>query len=404
MQTIILAAGMGTRLRPLTYTKPKVMLPLANKPILEHLVLELKKAGFEEIVFVVGYKNEKIRKYFKDGKRWGVRISYVTQKSQMGTADALKSAIHILEDEFLVINGDNIIESKDIEKLAKKSWAVGIKEVKNPYDFGVIEIEKNKIKKIVEKPEKPISNLINAGIYKFTKDIIEFLKKTPISKRGEYELTDTLQLAIDSGVEVKAVKISTWIDVSYPWDLLKANEFVLSKIEESVIKGKIENGAYVKGTIVLGENSIIKAGSYLVGPIVIGKNCKIGPNCFIRPYTSIGDDCHIGACVEIKNSIIMSNTNVPHLNYVGDSIIGEYCNLGAGTKIANLRLDEREVCAVVKGKKVPTGRRKFGAVIGDFVKIGINVSINVGTIIGNNVRVAPSAVVDGYIESNSKVF
>ncbi len=405
MKAVVLAAGEGTRMRPLTYTKPKVMLPIANKPILEHLIGELAKAGIKDIVLVVGYRDEIVRNYFNDGSEFDVNIEYVSQRKQLGTADALRSAIHLLEDDFIMLNGDNIVSSDDIKKIATSDeMAIGVVSVENPQDFGVVEIENDKVKRIIEKPEKPPSNLINAGVYRFTSDIIEFLEKTPLSKRGEYEITDTIQLAINSGIEFKPVEMDTWIDVGYPWDLLKANEFMLKNLKESIIEGKVEEGAYIKGNVVIGERTVVRSGSYIIGPVVIGKNCVIGPNCFIRPYTSIGDNCHIGACVEIKNSIIMSNTNVPHLNYVGDSVIGENCNLGAGTKIANLRLDGKEIYATVKGRKISTKRRKFGAVIGDNVKTGINVSINVGTMIGNDVFIAPSAKVEGYIEPYSRVF
>ena len=404
MQAVVLAAGEGTRMRPLTYTKPKVMLPIANKPILEHLLFELKKAGIEDLIFVVGYKDEIIREYFGKGERWSVKIKYVTQRKQLGTADALKSALHLIESNFLMLNGDNIVGYEDVKKLLSFEMCLGVKKVPNPEDFGVVEIENGRVKRIIEKPEVPPSNLINAGVYHFTKDILKFLDETPLSKRGEYEITDTIQLAIDSGLEFKAVEMCTWIDVGYPWDLLKANEYMLSNLSEAKIYGVVEDGAYIHGNVIIGEGTVVRSGSYIIGPVVIGKNCVIGPNCFIRPCTSIGDNCHIGASVEIKNSIIMSNTNVPHLNYVGDSVIGENCNLGAGTKIANLRLDEKEVYATVKGRKVFTGRKKFGAIIGDNTKIGINVSINVGSMIGNDVYIAPSAKVEGYIEPNSTVF
>jgi len=400
----VLAAGEGTRMRPLTYTRPKVMLPIANRPILEHLISELKKAGIDEVILVVGYKDERVREYFGDGSRWDVRISYATQRKQLGTADALKSASHLIEGDFIMLNGDNIVGSEDIRRIAESYCSIGVKEVSNPYDFGVVELDDGNVRRILEKPESPPSNLINAGIYHFPEEIIDILDKTPLSKRGEYEITDTIQIAIDLGMKFRAIKIETWIDVGYPWDLLKANEFMLKKLDKTVIRGEIEDGAHIKGNVVIGDGTVVRSGSYIIGPVIIGRNCVIGPNCFIRPYTSIGDNCHIGACVEIKNSIIMSNTNVPHLNYVGDSVIGENCNLGAGTKIANLRLDEKEIYTTIKGRKISTGRRKFGAIIGDNVKTGINVSINVGTIIGNDVFIAPSARVEGYIEPNSRVF
>jgi bifunctional UDP-N-acetylglucosamine pyrophosphorylase/glucosamine-1-phosphate N-acetyltransferase len=404
MQAVVLAAGEGQRMRPLTYTKPKVMLPVANRPILEHLLENLKKAGVRDIILVVGYRDDVVREYFGDGSKIGLKIRYATQRKQLGTADALKAARHLISDDFLMLNGDNIVGWEEIEKLARVDGnGLAVKEVPNPQDFGVVDVDGGFVKAIIEKPEHPSSNLINAGVYRFTLEFLSLLDKTPVSKRGEYEVTDTIQLAVRNGAEFKAVKIKKWIDVGYPWDLLKANEQILTEIQESGIEGEVEEGAVVRGEVIIGEGTVVRAGSYIIGPVVIGRDCVIGPCCFIRPYTAIGDGCHIGAFVEVKNSIVMRNTNLPHLNYVGDSIIGENCNFGAGTKIANLRLDEREIKAVVRGKKVATGRRKFGAAIGDNVKTGINVSINVGAMIGSDVFISPAALVDGYIEPNSIV-
>jgi bifunctional UDP-N-acetylglucosamine pyrophosphorylase/glucosamine-1-phosphate N-acetyltransferase len=150
----------------------------------------------------------------------------------------------------------------------------------------------------------------------------------------------------------------------------------------------------------VGENTTIRSGSYIVGPVAIGEGCDIGPNCYIRPFTAIADGCHIGGAVEVKNCIIMKNSNLPHHNYIGDSIVGEGCNLGAGTKVANLRLDKKQVW--VNG--VATGRRKLGAIIGDGVETGINACINVGAVIGNGTIIGPGAVASGIISPGSRVF
>ncbi len=389
-------------MRPLTYTKPKVMLPVANKPILQHVVESLAKAGIDEVVLVVGYREETVRRFFGD-EFSGVRIRYVSQRKQLGTAHALLSAEHLLNDRFMMLNGDAIVFQDDLKNLVNEENAIAVCEVQNPRDFGVVELEDGIVRRIIEKPEKPPSNLINAGIYVFTREIVDYLKKTPLSVRGEYEITDSITMAIEGSMDFKAVKIERWIDIGYPWDMLKANEIILSSIERDV-RGEVEDGAVIKGNVAVGEGTIIMAGSYIVGPVVIGENSIIGPNCYIRPCTSIGDNCHIGNAVEVKNSIIMNNTNVPHLNYVGDSIIGENCNFGAGTKIANLRLDEGEVIVNVRGKAVKTDRKKFGAVIGDNVKTGINASVNVGSLIGNDVFIGPGAVVGGFVEPRSRVF
>ncbi|WP_456370573.1 bifunctional sugar-1-phosphate nucleotidylyltransferase/acetyltransferase [Geoglobus sp.] len=402
MQAVILAAGEGTRMRPLTYTKPKVMLPVANKPILQHVVENLIGAGVDEVILVVGYREERVREHFGD-EFGGVRIRYVRQSRQLGTAHALLSAEHLLEDRFVMLNGDAIVFEDDLKNLLREEMAIAVREVENPQDFGVVTVKDGVVREIIEKPEVPKSNLINAGIYVFTKEIVEYLRRTPVSIRGEYEITDSITMAVQDGVEFKAVRIERWIDVGYPWDMLRANEILLSEIERD-IRAEVEEGAVIKGNVVIGEGSVVMAGSYIVGPVIIGRNCRIGPNCYIRPHTSIGDNCHVGNAVEIKNSIIMSNTNVPHLNYIGDSVIGENCNFGAGTKIANLRLDEGEITVNVKGKPVNTGRKKFGAAVGDNVKTGINASINVGSLIGNDVFIGPGAVAGGFIQPHSRVF
>ncbi len=402
MQAVILAAGEGTRMRPLTYTKPKVMLPIANKPILHHLIENLSAAGINEVVLVVGYREETVRNYFGSSFN-GVRVKYVRQSRQLGTAHALLAAEHLLDERFLMLNGDAIVFKEDLEKIINTENALAVKRVENPSDFGVVDVEGGKVKRILEKPSKPPSNLINAGIYHLTRDIVDYLKRTPLSERGEYEITDTITMAIKDGMEFRAVEIEEWIDVGYPWDMLKANRALLSNISNRT-DGEVEEGAVLKGSVVVGEGSIVVSGSYIVGPVIIGRNCRIGPNCFIRPYTSIGDNCHVGNAVEIKNCIIMSDTNVPHLNYLGDSVVGENCNFGAGTKVANLRLDERTVVVTVKGRKVSTGLKKFGAAIGDNVKTGINVSINVGSMIGNDVFIGPGRVVSGNIRPFSRVF
>jgi bifunctional UDP-N-acetylglucosamine pyrophosphorylase/glucosamine-1-phosphate N-acetyltransferase len=246
---------------------------------------------------------------------------------------------------------------------------------------------------------KPPSNLANAGLYLFTPAVFPAIAQTPKSPRGEYEITDSLQLMMDGGQVVAYQKIGYWLDLSYPWNLLPANESILSEIEAENL-GEIEDNVVIKGAVSIGRGTVVRAGSYIIGPVTIGQNCDIGPNCYIRPSTAIGDDCHIGSAVEVKNSIIMKGTKIPHHNYVGDSVIGEDCNLGAGTKIANLRLDEKEIW--VAGHN--TRRRKLGAIIGDGVKTGINVSIDVGTVIGNNAHIGPGAIVSGIIAPESKKF
>ncbi len=399
MKAIILAAGEGSRMRPLTYSRPKVMLPLANRPILEHLLVETRDAGISEFIFVVGYHSEKIREHFHTGQQWGVNIEYVTQPQPLGTAAALRMAAGLIEGNFLMMNGDMLTSRKDIAGvMARDGNTMALFPVSDTAGLGTVLLEKDRVVRIFEKTESPPSHLANAGLYHLTRDIFPALAETPKSARGEYEITDALQILIDRGHAVSHVNIECWLDLSYPWNLLEANESILAGLEPEV-QGQIEENVITRGTVSIGQNTVVRSGAYITGPVVIGNDCEIGPNCYIRPATAIGDKCHVGAACEVKNSIIMNGSKIPHHNYVGDSIIGEDCNLGSGTKIANLRLDKRNI--IVDG--IDTGHRKLGVIMGDHVETGINACINVGSLIGNNSRIGPGAVASGLIAPDSTI-
>ena len=399
MEAVILAAGEGMRMRPLTFNRPKAMLPIANKPILEHIIIEAKKAGITDFVMVVGYKDERIKDYFGNGNKWGVGILYRLQRQAMGTADALRMAQGVVREKFLVLNGDIIINEQDIRRLSQSDQiTIGVKEVENPSGLGIIEEKYGLVRHIFEKPAVPTSKLANTGAYLMTEQIFPALSRTKESTRGEFELTGSLEMLIEQGVPVRCETIGNWQDIGYPWDLLDANARVLSGMSMSN-DGTIEENVHIEGICNIERGTVIRSGSYIVGPVCIGRNCGIGPNCYIRPATSIGDNCRIGACVEIKNSIVMRGTKIPHLSYVGDSVIGENCNLGAGTKIANLRLDKNTI--YVNGRD--TKRNKLGAILGDGVMTGINVSINAGSVIGNNAWIGPGMLATGVIPDLSLI-
>jgi bifunctional UDP-N-acetylglucosamine pyrophosphorylase/glucosamine-1-phosphate N-acetyltransferase len=271
--------------------------------------------------------------------------------------------------------------------------------VADPAGLGIVELKGDKVIGIYEKTQRPPSLMANAGLYLFTPEVFEAIEKTEKSPRGEYEITDSLKILMGKKAGLGFIQLKSWQDFSYPWDLLRANEMMMTSIKSQNL-GEVEDNVVIKGAVVIGKRTVVKSGSYIEGPVIIGEDCRIGPNCYIRSSTTIGNDCHIGASVEVKNSIIMNGTDVPHHNYVGDSVIGEECNFGAGTKIANLRLDEENIS--VSG--VDTRRRKLGAIIGDNVKTGINASINVGTVIGNNTFIGPGVVARGNILPNTKLF
>jgi len=398
MQCVILAAGEGRRMRPLTSRRPKVLLPLANTPMLGHLISAARTAGIEEITLVVGYGEREVRGYFRDGSEFGVSIRYVTQRYQKGTADAVNAARKHIDDTFLLMNGDMVLQSGDISgMIAQHAPCMGIYHSDHPEDYGVVSVEKNHVTCLEEKSEKLKSTLINAGIYLFDPDILDLFAEVKCSSRGEYELTDALDVYIAQGL-LNAYQLDSWMDVGFPWDLLSANEILLRDLMPGN-DGEIEEGVSIHGPVSIGEGTLVKSGTYIEGPCIIGKNCRIGPHAYIRGHTSIGNDCHIGHCTEIKNSIIMSNTKIPHFNYLGDSVVGSGCNFGAGTKVANLRHDHRTV--KIRGRD--TKRVKMGAIIADDVKFGINCSVNVGAVLGSNVKVAPHSYVEGWIDEDSQI-
>lgn len=395
MKAVVLVAGKGTRMEPLTASCPKVMLQVANKPILEHILNSAIEAGVDGFVFITGYLEEQIQEYFGDGSKWGVSIEYVRQEEQLGTANAIGWAKGHVEGAFLVLNGDMLIGQEDLKNLVSRQEeaVICVKEVENPSDFGVLETQNNRVIRIIEKPKNPPTNLANAGIYLFRESIFDFIDRTKPSIRNEYEITDSIQMLIDSGKAVGYNPLEgRWIDIGYPWDLLKANEYLLKDLKGSS-EGVIEPNATIKGEVIVGKGTLIRNGSYIEGPVIIGENCDIGPNCFIRPLTAVGNHVRIGNAVEIKNTIIMENTHVGHLSYVGDSVIGRKCNFGAGTKVANLRHDGKNIKVMLKGRIIDSGRRKLGVIMGDDVHTGINTSINIGVMMEKGRNTSPGEII-----------
>ena len=396
MKAVILAAGEGKRLRPITSTRPKTMIPLAGKPYLAHTILGLKEAGFEHILLVVGYKEELIKNYFESYKKiFDIKIEFITQKKYLGTAHAAGYAKDFINDEpFLLMYGDILVDKIVFKEIIQKfkeiktDGLISLIKVDNPENFGIISLDSNAfVEKITEKPasELNLGNLANAGIFIFDSMIFDAISKTEKSIRNEYEFTDSMELLINQlhkKIYGLIIEDRFWSDIGLPWQIIEANAYLLEGIKTNIL-GNVEKNVVLSGNVHIGKNTDVRAGTYIQGPCYIGENSLIGPNAFIRPFTSIGDNCHIGIS-EVKNSLIFSNTDVPHFNYVGDSIICENVNLGAGTKLSNLRFDNKSIKMNINGKLIDSGRRKLGAIIGPNSQTGINVSIMCGKKIGEN--------------------
>ena len=409
MKAVVLAAGEGTRLKPITLTRPKHLIKVGGKPLLEHCLNALKAVGIEETLIVIHYMGDAIRTYFGDGKNFGLRISYVEQKEVLGTGNAVSIAEPYVKEDFVLVYGDLLFSVDALKKVVaihereKPAATMAVVPVEKPENYGIVELETSHVKNIIEKPsrDKAPTNLANAGIYIFSTEIFEKIKQTKASVRGEWEITDAISLLLKEKT-VLGVEISKdeWLDIGRPWDLLKANRWILQRTEHKVL-GTVENGAHLIGPVSVAETARIRSGAYIEGPAFIDEESDIGPNCYIRPCTSIGKKVRIGNACEIKNSIIMDNTHIGHLSYVGDSIIGENCNLGAGSITANYRLDAKTIKMKIKDKVVDSERTKLGAVLGDNVKAGINTLFMPGVKVGCNSWIGPNVVVYRDLPSNT---
>ena len=398
-KALILAAGKGTRMWPLTDNTPKPLLPLGGEPIIQRQIKELKKIGVEEVYVLIGYRMKEISDFLGNGEEYGVKIEYIVQDNQKGTGHAVLQAEGKINGDFYCVNGDVNIDKKNLGKMnkGKNKIVMMTTKVSDGSRFGVIDSKNGKLISIIEKSVAGEA-MINAGLYVFGPEIFDSIRKVGKSPRGEYEITDALQSIAN---DVKVLKYDGfWKDIGSPWDLITANENIIEDMDEEM-KGQIGDNVTIKGKIYLGNHSVIKSGSCIEGNVWIGDNCTVGPNAYLRNGTVLCGENKIGASSEVKNSIMMFGAKAPHHNYVGDSIIGKESNLGSGTKIANLRLDKKIIEVTHNGKKIGTGRHKFGAIIGDHVNTGINASINAGTILGNNVKVGPNTLVSGTYESNS---
>lgn len=408
MKAVILAAGEGTRMRPLTANLPKPLLPVAGKPFLRHTLEAVRTAGITEAAILVGWQGHRVRESFGNGESVGMTIAYEEQAERRGTAHAVGCMRDHVDGPFLSVNGDVVVSGDALAVMLMhhrkvRGPVMALAEVSDPQSFGVVEVKDGTVVSLEEKPRKPKSNLINAGIYVFDKDIFPLIDKTPKSPRGEYEITDTIRTLMGSQ-DVYGFRLpGEWIDVGRPWDLLRANAALLARLK-GADHGNVEDGATLVGEVLIEKGAHVRRGSYVEGPVIVGPGAEIGPNCYVRPSTSIGPQAKVGAACEVKNSILMASTHVPHQNYVGDSILGERCNLGAGTKVANLRLDEAPVKVVFRGAEVDTGLRKLGVIMGDDVKVGINASIDAGTIIGEGSFIGPGAHARGNIAPRSRIF
>ncbi|SDK89920.1 bifunctional sugar-1-phosphate nucleotidylyltransferase/acetyltransferase [Natronorubrum texcoconense] len=390
MQAVVLTAGEGTRIRPLSAALPKPMLPVADRPLAAHTVDAAVDAGADEIVLVVGYEAETVRDYFGSAYR-GVPVSYAVQTEQAGTAHAVDTARKHLDGPFAVLNGDNLYDPAAIDRLFDTCPAVCAVVVDDPRNYGVLSTDDGTVVDIVEKPTDPPTNLANAGAYAFPEAAQKWLE-VPESDRGEHEITDVLASVVDR-FAVTPVTLERWLDVGRPWELLEANEWKLAALERR-IDGDVSDSAHLSGDIVVESGATVKPGAVIDGPVLIRSGATVGTNASVRGATLIGEGVSVGDGAEVENSVISRGTSIDHRSSVADSILGRNVTVGAGTSVENRRHDGADVEVTVKGEVISTGRRRFGVVAGDGAKTGIDTSLTPGVKLTSGATTRPGETVE----------
>jgi bifunctional UDP-N-acetylglucosamine pyrophosphorylase/glucosamine-1-phosphate N-acetyltransferase len=389
MQAVILAAGKSTRTYPLTVNRPKPLLKVLDKTMLEHNLDQLHGL-VDEVIIIVGFKKDMIIERFGSFYK-GMKLLYAEQKEQLGTGHALMAAKEFLKGKFIALNGDDLYARVDIARLIEHDYAMLVQEVEDVTRFGAVVVEADKVKKIVEKPDTNISKYANIGAYVFDPDVFAIeLEKT---ERGEFELTDYVTAIAKMGkMEYEVVK-GYWLSVGYPWNYLEANVALLRMIEKSS-KDKsavIEDNVTMKGVVVIGKNTVIKSGTYIEGPVFISDDCVIGPNAYIRPDSIIMDKVRTRS--ELYDVVLMDGVTAKHASYIAHSVIGDNTNIAAGLITADYRHDGKANWTLIKGNKHDTGRRKLGTFMGEDVTTGIGTLIYPGRKIWPGKMTLPGEVV-----------
>ena len=413
MKALVLTAGEGKRLRPLTSNRSKSMLMIAGHPVLQYIIDSLVENNIRDIVLVVGHGREEIIDHFQMGGDQGVRIRYMIQHKQEGAEHAILTAREELdgEEQFLLVNGDVLVEPEMVRRTLSNHETMEsdvtmlVTLVSNPEQFGTVKMGPNGIvERLVEKggPERYVSNYAVAGVSVFSTEVLPFLEK-----HGAMELA--FESFMKEGNQVSAtVWEKEWAEFTWPWDILNANRIVMDR----QLKGKgsfiaesadIHSSVVIEDSVYIDEGSVIRPNTTLRGPIYIGKNVYVGNNSLIRDYSSLCDGVRIGYAVEMRNSMIFERVNVGRMTYLADSIIGTDTCIEAGVQLWNWRPGSGPLFLKGFDETVQVPLSKFGAIVGDNVVIGVNASVYPATRIGENSVVSAGCVIEEDIPPNSSV-
>jgi UDP-N-acetylglucosamine diphosphorylase/glucosamine-1-phosphate N-acetyltransferase len=383
MQAVILAAGEGKRVRPLTRSRPKALLPVANRPIIEYVIEALLKNGIRDIVVVVGYRKEQVIRFLNE---LDVPITVVVQDKQLGTAHALNCAKSHITGDFLLLPGDNYIDPHSIGRIKDIRNAMLIKDHPSPSNFGVVLLKDGLVTRIIEKPEHSPSFMVSTGIFSLTKDFFSYI--------SENNITDVVSSMLAAGERLQAVVAEDWQDAIYPWDLLKMNLRLLKDLPEAR-DGSISRQTIIHGPVKIGKGSTIGPNTVISGPVIIGNDCEIGPNCCIMPNTSIGSRVKVEPFTLMGKAIVMDDTSIGSHSRVIDTVIGQGCRLADHSTITS-----SASLMTIEGTII---KPEFGAVFGDQVIAGPFTIFN-NCIVGNNVSIeGGSRIISRILPDESKV-
>ncbi len=393
MKCIILAAGEGKRLTALTSNKPKVMLNIANKPLLGYVIDSLTKNNIRDIIVVIGYLKDSIIEYFGNGKKYNARITYITQEKQIGTANAILTTEKYVDKDFIVVSGSSIISPEDLKLLISAkpiTMLVGNVEESSNSKYYVVTTDENYVKSINKYSKSYISNIVNINAYKFSTNIFDAIKEVKC-----LSISEVLQYLIEKNTKVRYIKLKNdFYDLIYYWDLLKLTSKLLP--QSTKISGSIEKNVILKGDVEIDEKTRIRSGCYIVGPVKIGKNCDIGPNVCIYPSTTIGNNVTIKQFSTIENSIFYDDIYVNNNSYISNSIIDSGTEIGTNfnTETADTYINIESNWHNVKN---------IGALIGIYTKIGNSVTIKAGKIIYSKSQICSFKYITENVSENAIV-
>jgi len=387
MKAVILAAGEGQRLEPLTNRRPKPMVPIANQPLLEYVIEAVSDAGIDEVVLVVGYKRERIQTYFGDGHRWGVDIEYAAQEKQLGTGHAVLQAEDRVADDFLVLNGDRIITADLVEQLVETraetgDTVMGLTRADEPSEYGVVTLDGERVVGVTEKPRAAAapSDIVNAGVYAFDQTVFDAIRGIDPGPTGELALTSAIEALVDAhDGTVRGVRYrGLWVDVSYLWDVTEVTARVLDATAEAVQRGTAEPGAHV------------------ADDVRVGSNTRVGANATVRRGTALGDNVSVGANAVLSNVVAFDDATIGDGAVLRDCVVAENATVGPNTTVAGGPAD-----VVVDG--VVHEDVDLGAVVGDNATTGAGVVVGECAILGDGARVGDGATVSGRVPPDAEV-